>query len=281
MAGKKQEPKKEKVDRRSENRKEAERLYLENNGTLGPAQIAEKLILPASKIRKWKMLDDWDKSLRRKKRLELEERRAKGLAKPGAPKGSQNAKGNPGNKNPSHKLEPRTKHGAYTPVFMDLLTDEEKEVVNQVSAEEENLYLEQIKLFAVREHRIMKAINKYLLDSGDLAIYDLTRRETIREFKDEEEARLYQEIEQERIAEGKKLPGKPVEVETRKNNKDMVVARLEQELSTVQNKKTKAIESLAKLRLDKMKLENEARGDAAVEDWIMSIMNVQEMEDEQ
>lgn len=280
MTQKKKKPKRDKVDKRSENRKEAERLYLESNGALTPAQIAEKLILPGSRIRKWKTLDEWDAQLRKKKRLELEERRAKGLAKPGAPKGSQNAKGNPGNKNPSHKLEPRVKHNAYTPVFMDLLTPEEQEIVDQVSAEEENLYLEQIKLFSVREYRIMKAINKYLLDSGELAIYDLTRRETIREFEDEEEAAQYKAIEQERIAEGKKLPGKAVELETKKSNKDMVVARLEQELSTVQNKKTRAIEALAKLRLDKMKLENEARGDAAVEDWIMSIMNAQELEEE-
>ena len=163
-----EEKKKQKIDRRSEPRKEAERLYLESNGTLTPARIAEKLILPGNKIRKWKNLDEWDKKLRLKKRIELEERRAKGLAKPGAPKGNKNGVGHKGRTYKYQKPPDPTKHGAYTPVFMNLLTPEEQEIVDAVSAEEENLYLEQIKLFSVREHRIMKAINKYLLDSGYL-----------------------------------------------------------------------------------------------------------------
>ena len=52
----------------------------------------------------------------------------------------------------------------------------------------------------------------------------------------------------------------------------MIIARLEQELSTIQSKKTKAIEALSKYRLEKMKLESENAGNDAVDDWIAAVL---------
>lgn len=45
------------------------------------------------------------------------------------------------------------------------------------------------------------------------------------------------------------------------------VSRLEQELSTVQSKKTKAIETLARLHLEKQKMEGNATGNELVKEW--------------
>ena len=59
----------------------------------------------------------------------------------------------------------------------------------------------------------------------------------------------------------------------------MVIARLEQELSTVQSKKTKAIEALSKYRLEKAKLESESAGNDAVDDWIAAVLEEDEGED--
>ena len=52
----------------------------------------------------------------------------------------------------------------------------------------------------------------------------------------------------------------------------MIMARLEQELSSVQNKKTKAIETLSKIRMERLRMENESAGSEAVDDWIAAVM---------
>lgn len=48
--------------------------------------------------------------------------------------------------------------------------------------------------------------------------------------------------------------------------------RLEQELSTVQGKKTKAIEALCRYRMERARLESEQSGDTAADDWIFAIL---------
>ena len=47
-------------DRRSEERKRAEQMYLESNGERKLVDIAAALQLPDLKIREWKSLDKWD-----------------------------------------------------------------------------------------------------------------------------------------------------------------------------------------------------------------------------
>ena len=42
------------VDKRSEERKRAEQMYLDSKGSLKLVEIAEKLGLPDNKVRKWK-----------------------------------------------------------------------------------------------------------------------------------------------------------------------------------------------------------------------------------
>ena len=53
----------EKVDKRSEDRKRAEKLYIESKGILKLVEIAEILRVPDNKIRKWKSLDKWEEKL--------------------------------------------------------------------------------------------------------------------------------------------------------------------------------------------------------------------------
>ena len=52
----------------------------------------------------------------------------------------------------------------------------------------------------------------------------------------------------------------------------MIIARLEQELSTVQSKKTKAIEALSKYRIEKAKLDSENTGDELVDNWMIAVL---------
>lgn len=276
-------------DRRSTERKEAERLYLESKGNMKLVEIAEKMKLPDNKIRKWKSLDGWEAKLhpvaeKKSKKKPVERSTSEKGSVPhkrGAPKGNQNAKGGAGNPSPKQRISPdaAVKHGGYTPVFMDALDEDEQGLVGIVPEDEEQLLIEQIQLFSIRERRILKAINKYREQNGDVAVADVTKFEEKRSFKDKEEEEDYDRRQKKKVNKGSILPGKSYSIQTHTTNKDMVIARLEQELSTVQGKKTKAIEALAKLRMEKTKIESENAGNAAVDDWIAAVLGEEVDED--
>jgi uncharacterized protein YjcR len=267
------------TDRRSTERKEAERLYLESKGSMKLVEIAEKLKLSDNKIRKWKSLDGWETKLhssteKNSKKKQVERSTSeKGSVPPkrGAPKGNRNAVGNKGNQKPNSPPV-QIKHGGYVPVFMDALDEDEQKLVEMVSSDEEQLLLEQIQLFTIRERRILQAINKYREQKGDVAVSSVTRFEDKRSFKDAEEEAEYEKRQKEKVESGDKLPGKAYSIQTNTSNKDMIIVRLEQELSTIQSKKTKAIEALSKYRMEKAKMESESAGNAAVDDWIAAVL---------
>ena len=53
------------------------------------------------------------------------------------------------------------KQGIHSSVYWDVLDESEKDMIEDIPMDEEMLLIEQIQLFAVRERRIMIAINKY------------------------------------------------------------------------------------------------------------------------
>lgn len=267
------------ADRRSEERKQAEQIYLDSKGNVKLVEIAEKLNLPANKIRKWKSLDGWEAKLHpsgtekgKKKQMERSTKE-KGSVPPkrrGAPYGNKNAVGAPGNKN---AVPPdRTKHGGYSAVYWDVLDDTEKELVEEIPKDEETLLLEQIQLFSVRERRIMKAINKYRSSDQPVAISYTSRSESKRSFDNDADKELYEERQRKKVEEDKILPGHSYNVSTQTENKDQIILRLESELSNVQAKKTKAIETLAKLHLEKKKLDGGSAGNEVVKAWAQRIL---------
>lgn len=155
---------------------------------------------------------------------------------------------------------------------MDALDDDEQELVEYVPDDEEELLIEQIKLFSIRERRILQAINKYREQNGDVAVANVTRFEEKRAFKNKEEEADYEKRIEDKVASGDRLPGKAFSIQTHTSNKDMVITRLEQELSTVQSKKTKAIETLSKVRIEKIKMDREVAGNDVVDDWIAGVL---------
>lgn len=183
----------------------------------------------------------------------------------GQPK-NRNAKGNPGNPNPKQRISPdaAVKHGCYIPVFMDTLDEDEQELVAAVPEDTELQLMEEIQICSIRERRLLMAINKYREQKGDVAVADVTRFEEKRTFKDKEEEAEYNRRQQEKVDKEERLPGKPYSIQTHTTNKDLVMARLEQELSSVQNKKIKAIEALSKIRFERARLESESAGNDAV-----------------
>ena len=252
---------------------EAEKLY---KSGMKLVDIAKRLEVPEGTVRRWKHDKGWDGEPKKKQneRSEKEKGNKANVRKRGAPKGNQNAKGGKGNRHPN-----TTKHGAYRAVFMDALDEDEKELVEMIPEDEELLLLEQIRLSSIRERRILKAINKYREQKGDVCIANVTRFEDKRSFENEEDKAKYEKMQRQKIDKGDKLPGNAYSIQTHTNNKDMMIARLEQELSTVQGKKTKMIEALSKLRLEKKKMDNEAVGSAEVDDWIAAVIGGGESEE--
>jgi uncharacterized protein YjcR len=266
------------VDKRSDERKKAEQLYLDSKGSMKLVEIAEKLGLPDNKIRKWKSLDGWEAKLHpgttdngKKKQVERSTN-SKGSVprKRGAQKGNKNSVGNRGN--PNAVPPDATKHGGYSAVYWDVLDDEEKGLIKDMPKDEEMLLLEQIQLFSVRERRIMQAINKYRNSESPVAVAFTNRSEHKRAFENAEEETEYNRIVREKIDKGERMPGKEYSTFTQTDNKDQIIARLESELSNVQSKKTKAIEALAKLHIEKQKLEGDSSANDMVKSWAEKVL---------
>lgn len=251
----------------------AKKLY---DDGMAMVDIAKRLGVSDGTVRSWKKRYGWGDSSKKNKRSVAKKSSKSATSqkrKRGGQPGNQNAKGASGNPHPKHKISPQAafKHGGYVPVFMDTLDEDEQELIATIPKDEEQLLLEQIQLFSIRERRILKAINKYREQAGEVAVADVTRIEEKRTFKDGEEAE-YDRCLKEKVNRGDILPGKVYSIQTHTTNKDMIIARLEQELSAVQSKKTKAIETLSRLRIEKAKMENENIGNEAVDDWIAAVL---------
>ncbi len=255
----------------SEKAAEAEKLFCEG---MAMVEIAKKLGVSDGTVRSWKNRYGWgNKSKKNKCSVAKKEGKKNATLqkkKRGGQPGNQNAKGASGNPSPKKPV----KHGGYIPTFMDALDEDEQKLVDTVPEDEEALLLEQIQLFSIRERRILRAINKYRETKGDVAIADVTRLENKRAFNDSEEEAEYNRRQKIKVDKGDALPGKSYSIQTHTMNKDMVIARLEQELSTIQGKKTKAIETLSKHRLEKAKIENENVGNEAVDDWMEGVLKM-------
>ncbi len=255
---------------RAPNEKVAEAEKMFNNGK-PMVEIAEKLGIPAGTVRSWKNRYGWgnrkDSSERNVAKKGCNKNATLRKRKKGGQPGNKNAKGGSGNPNPNPPPD-MTKHGGYVPVIMDALDDEERELFDSIPDDEELLLLEEIRACSIRERRLLKAINTFRETKGDVAVADVTRNENKRSFKDKEEEAEYDRRQKEKVAKEELLPGKPYSISTHTTNKYLIMARLEQELSSVQNKKTKMIEVLYKLRMEKAKMDSESAGDAVVDDWI-------------
>lgn len=242
---------------------EAEKLY---QSGMKLVDIAKKLGKPDSTVRRWKSDQKWE--VPEKKKNERSEKKKANVRKPGAPKGNKNAEGAGAPEGNQNAL----KHGGYAAVYWDVLTEEEKEMIGEVPTNEKALLIEQIQLFAVREWRLMKAINKYSAVKGGQYVSGVTNFEDRRKFKTPEEEESYKKAVEKKVKKGERLPGERQSIQTSTGATIDLVARLERELTSVQSKKTKAIDSLIRLRLENRKLSDAEKGNELVDDWIASIM---------
>ena len=113
-------------------------------------EIASQLNLPEGTVRRWKSTYKWG-SERSLKKSERSQRR-----KGGQP-GNRNAVGHGGTGPPGNKNAVKT--GEFETLFFDTLNDEERELLEMVQPDKEQLLLQEIQLLTVRERRMLKRID--------------------------------------------------------------------------------------------------------------------------
>lgn len=263
-------------DRRSVERKKAEKMYLSAKGDVKLVDIAKKLGVPDGKVRKWKSLDGWEDKLNtqqqnpgKKKQVERStsakgERTTKkgNVPSRGGKKGNKNALGNKGNPLPVMPL----KHGGYSKQYWAGLDEEEQRILDEINDDPILLLTESIKLLTVREYRIRRAIEQYREDP--LYVTGTTISKTQRKFRDEDEKADYERRVQEKIDKGDRLPGEPEQIQTTTQSTIDLRIRLQRELTSVTNQKTKALETLANMQKDK---EGQSGDTDAIKIWAEKI----------
>lgn len=249
-------------------RDEAKRMWLEAEpGTIKLKDIAAALGKPENTIRKWKSEDKWETE-----RSDTEKRNAP--KKRGGQPGNKNAVGNNGGA-PAGNTN-ALKHGGYSQIFWDTLDDEEKELINTMEKDPEQMLLDEISLLTVRERRILKSIKKFGEMKGGLAVASVIRSEDKRSFKNPDEEQLYLDKIEEQVMKGDRLPGSRYHVTTNTEATYDIVHRLEEALSRCQDQKRRAIESLTRLYAESGKL----TGSSASDDWVAAVLAAEGMEDE-
>ncbi|MBQ3257822.1 MAG: hypothetical protein IJA67_10460 [Oscillospiraceae bacterium] len=244
---------------RNPNRDKAKQMWLKANGEIKLKDIAAKLGESESTIRKWKSEEKWQGVLEEKQaRKEAKRNRNAPNEKSepkrsGAPLGNRNAVGNVGGGAPQGNTN-ALKHGGYSSIFWDTLSEREKEMIDSMDQTVEQQLLEEIKLLTVREHRILHNLQKYrdLLDSGEHLVKSGTsRKEVLRDFDTEEDREKFAELARKAEERGDKLPGNEYELTTKREATIDLIHRLEDALTRCQNEKRRCLDSLHKVQSEK------------------------------
>ena len=235
---------------RSPNRELAYQLWAESGGKRELKDIAAQIGVAPQRVRKWKSVDEWEKRMFPNGKGNAPNRVPK--RKRGGQPGNQNAVGKdcgalPGNAN-------ALKHGGYSPVYWDTLTDEEKALLENAEPDSETLLREEIELLSIRERRIMGRIRKIsAFDEkapGGLGqvVAGVVQNEDKRKFDNDEDKALFESIQRAKIESGNLLPGHKYSVSSRTEAVYDVIQRLEEALTRVQAQKQRCVHSLIELQ---------------------------------
>ena len=244
-----------------------EQVLAEYRNGAKPKALSEKSGISINTIKSW-IKREKARQVSKKQDAPPKGKGAPPKRKKGAPVGNKNSVG-AGAPIGNHNAQ---KHGGYSAVYWDVLTEEEKELIEGAPTDEEALLIEQIQLFAVRERRLMQAINKYSAAKGGQYVSGVISLEEKRKFKDQEDAEKYRQAVDKKVRKGERLPGERHSIQTNTGATIDLVVRLEKELTSIQNKKTKAIDTLVRFRLENRKQGSAEKGNELVDDWISSMM---------
>ena len=143
--------------KKDENREKAKQLFLDSEGIMSNPEIAEALGVDSAKVRKWKCIDKWNEALENKPK------------KRGGQKGNQNAE----------------THGAYSSVYFDELTEEEKTLIESVTLDTSENMLRELQTLIAKENDLKKRIAKLNNDdTGELYTDKVVEMRTPRKAED-------------------------------------------------------------------------------------------------
>jgi uncharacterized protein YjcR len=259
--------------RRAEKSFEAERRYHKGEKLV---DIAKSLDVPEGTVRRWKCDQDWEgrkSGSSKKKQTERSDSKTNkknpnARKKRGAPLGNKNALGNEGgaplrNKNAE-------KHGIYSMAYADLLEEKEQQIWENMVVDEEQILIDQIALFTIRERRLIEKLNQFRQqdeNSRGLMLTEIDRFETKRDFESDEDKQLYNERQRDKIEEDKLLPGHQYKLTTVTRDNSELMLRAHNELTRVQEQKRRCTEALHRLRQSKQ----EAKANSLADDWIIAL----------
>ena len=224
---------------RSPQRDEAYQIWLASDFNKKLKDIAAELNVSESKVRKWKCEDKWEQ----KRNGALPNKKGNAPKKKiGAPKGNKNAVGNSGGAPP--------KHGGYSAVYWDTLSDEEKDMINNMPKSEEELLIDQIKMFTVQERRLLKAIEK--VKNAQILTKDNEGNSVTVNDRVMTSGTVSKSIKSGGLIAVTEVTSSNTQNYEHKDNR---LLRLQQQLTTVQRAKTKAIDSLARINIENQKLD--------------------------
>ncbi|GAB1529850.1 MULTISPECIES: phage terminase small subunit [Brevibacillus] len=156
---------------RSPNRDKAFKLWQDSGGEMPLKEIAQKLGVSDSQVRKWKNQAKWDENI---KGNVTNESKGNVTNRGGAPKGNKNALGNRGghgapkgnryavgnNGGAPLRNQNVIKTGEYETIWLDTLDDKERELYEQIDLDPLAQVNKQIRFFSIRERRMMVRIRK-------------------------------------------------------------------------------------------------------------------------
>ena len=248
----------------SDKKAKAEKLFSEG---MKLVDIAKKLDIPEGTIRSWKNRGKWEKKSLRESLCNVAEENKSSVTlqkkKRGGQPGNKNAKGSKGGAAPLRNKNAEI-HGAFSKFYWDTLDDEEQTLIESMDDIEEEHLIKQLQMFSVRERRFMKTIKRFREmeeEKHGLAIEVVSKTKKLEDLVG---------IDGESISSGefKKLTETTI---TKTKAVMSSIMTLESELTKLQKAKTKAIETLARIRLEKQKFEEESIGNDMADDWIASV----------
>lgn len=249
----------------SDKRAEAEKLFHKGMKLI---DISKKLDIPEGTIRSWKNRGKWGEKSSKKNQCNVAKKEDESNAtlqkrKRGGQPGNHNAKGSKGGSAPLRNKNAET-HSAYSKIYWDALDEDELDLIGSMDDAEEKQLIMQLQMFSVRERRLMRSIMKYRKleeENHGLAVKAVSKTKKIEDLTD---------VDGESVGSGKY---KKV-TETNVTNTEPVmnsIITLEAELTKVQRAKTKAIEALTKLHLEKQKLEGDTSTNDIVKSWVEKV----------
>lgn len=156
---------------RSPNRSKALELWKKSKKKRKLKDIAAELGVSESQVRKWKSQDNWDKK-------PLPKTKSIVTKKKGAQPGNKNAVGNRGGHGAPLRNTFAEKHGAYSKIYFDTLDEDERELLDSVDLNEEQILLRQLQDLTIKARRLKRRIKAAEEERGGLSLDGVVRERT-------------------------------------------------------------------------------------------------------